>query len=132
MKYIILLLVMALACNSSAQNKPATAIVDTQVYTFAEQMPEPDFDLLQFFSKNIRYPDSLAEGHGTPGRMAIQFIVYEDGHTGNYVMTRSSGIPAFDRQVLQTLSKMPLWKPGRHNGKNVKVYYSTPLSVHIE
>lgn len=100
--------------------KPAT------VYTFVEQMPESGYDLRDYMLKNMRYPDEARE-KGIEGRVTVTFVVNEDGTINNPKVVRSLG-HGCDEEALRLVKNMPPWKPGRQNGKAVKVNFTQPVN----
>ena len=93
----------------------------------AEILPQYPGDvqaLLSFLKKNIHSPGSVEEAGDVTVR--IEFVVNYDGHLENFIVVKSGG-EAFDNEVLRVLKKMPLWIPGKSNGKNVSVYYIVPV-----
>ncbi len=96
---------------------------DNPVFEVVEQMPEfPDggmSGLMQFLSKNIRYPVN-AQKNGTQGRVTVQFVVNADG-----VDTELDG------EAVRVISTMPNWKPGMQKGKAVRVKYTVPVMFRL-
>ncbi len=148
MKYFLIILSLALSTGTIAQTtkrsvetaKPETTdpngidpgITPTPapppppiVFTFVEQMPSPSVDISSYISKNIHYPDS-AQKNGTQGTVAVSFIVNEDGTLSNVRAVRGIG-SGCDEEAVRVIKSMPPWKPGKQNGKNVKVNYTQPV-----
>ncbi len=101
-----------------------------QVYQFVEQMPEAGYDISSFLQKNLRYPDNAREA-GISGRVAVQFVVNEDGTISDVKVTRGIG-GGCDEEARRVVLSLPKWKPGKQNGKAVKVYYTLPIVFRIE
>ena len=40
--------------------------------------------------------------------------------------------PLLDAEALRVINAMPNWKPGKQNGKVVRVKYTVPLSFHLD
>ena len=40
--------------------------------------------------------------------------------------------PDIDAEALRVVATMPKWKPGRQNGKPVKVMYTQPISFKLD
>lgn len=152
MKYLLIILSLALATGALAQTtkkqpeKPInTAKSETTdpsgidpgitpapaptpppvVFTYVEQMPAPSVDINSYISKNLRYPDS-AQKNGIQGMVAVSFIVNEDGTLSNVRAVRGIG-SGCDEEAIRVIKSMPPWKPGKQNGKNVKVNYTQPV-----
>ncbi len=87
-------------------------------------MPEPAGGMAawaRFLQKNIRYPDTEAEG-----KVYLSFIIEKDGKLSNIVLVRGVN-PMLDDEALRVLKIAPAWKPGRQNGQPVRVKYSIPI-----
>lgn len=96
------------------------------VYTMTDVMPEPTVDVNKFLAKNLSYPKD-AQQRKVEGRVVIKFVVTEDGSVTDAVVERGVD-PALDAAALETVLKMPKWRPGRKDGKPVKVYYRIPVA----
>ena len=99
------------------------------VFTVVEQMPEFNGDLSKYLSANVQYPEPARNG-GIEGRVAIQFVVNEDGAITDVKLTRGIG-GGCDEEALRVIKSMPKWKPGKNNGKHVKVYYTQAISFRL-
>jgi protein TonB len=100
------------------------------IFTYVEQMPEPPFDVNGYLSDNLRYPDAAREA-GIEGRVVVKFVVNEDGDISDAQVVR--GVNGdLDAEALRVIRKMPKWKPGKQNGRPVKVYYTVPVSYRLE
>jgi protein TonB len=130
---LIVAAVMATSVTAFAQ-KETTQTTTTQsapadpVFKYVEQMPEPGYDVYAYVKDNIRYP----AGHDTTGgvRVVVEFVVNIDGSLDledAHVM-RSFAIPkAYQEESVRLLRAMPKWKPGKQNGRPVRVYYTLPI-----
>ncbi|MFI4963685.1 MAG: TonB family protein [Legionellales bacterium] len=90
-----------------------------------QQMPEFIGDMGAYLSKNLHYPE-LARSTGIEGRVAIEFVVNEDGSVSNAKVVRGIG-GGCDEEALRIVSNMPKWKPGKQNGIAVKVFFVLPI-----
>lgn len=99
-------------------------------YTIVEHMPEfhGGMDsLFAFITKNLVYPNDAKEIE-SQGKVYAQFVVEANGSISNAKILRGSGMTSIDQAVLDVISKMPDWIPGRNLGKAVPVYYSIPIT----
>lgn len=123
---------MKIVMNGEWQNPPAND-PDNPVFEVVEQMPEfPDGGmpgLMQFLSKNIRYPVN-AQKNGTQGRVTVQFVVNVDGSISNIGILRGAD-PELDGEAVRVISTMPNWKPGMQKGKAVRVKYTVPVMFRL-
>ena len=104
--------------------------VPSQIYTVIEQLPEPPFNLKDYISQNMHYP-KLARKAGIQGRVLVQFIVNEDGSISDVIVVKSAH-PLIDEEAKNIIASMPKWRPGKQNGKKVKVYYTQPISFKMD
>ncbi len=132
----IILVVALFATNSCwyttavAQGTVPTGAPAPSVFNYVEQMPQPPYDLGKYLSENIHYPDSARENN-VEGRVILKFVVNEDGHISDCSIVKGIS-PDCDAEALRVVKNMPAWKPGRQNGKEVKVYYNQPISFKLE
>ena len=92
---------------------------------FVEQMPQFAGDMERYLNDNIHYPE-LARSTGIEGKVAIEFIVNEDGSVSNAKVVRGIG-GGCDEEALRIVNNMPKWKPGKQNGIAVKVLFVLPI-----
>lgn len=102
---------------------------DNITVTFAEQMPEFNGNLMAYLSENIVYP-SMAEENNIEAKVITQFIVEIDGSISNVEIIKKMGW-GFDEEALRVVKAMPNWKPGKQNGKPVRVLYTLPIHFKI-
>ena len=86
--------------------------------------------LMQFLSKNIKYPQ-IAQENGTQGRVTVQFVVNKDGSIVDAVVLRGVD-PYLDKEALRVVNLMPKWKPGKQRGKPVRVRYTVPVMFRLQ
>lgn len=104
------------------------------IFEVVEQMPEfPNggmAGLMQFLSKNIKYP-TIAQENGTQGRVTVQFVVNKDGSIVDAKVLRGVD-PYLDKEALRVINAMPKWKPGMQRGKPVRVKYTVPVMFRLQ
>lgn len=103
---------------------------DEDILTFAEQMPEFNGDLNEYLSKNISYPKIAAENN-IEGKVIAQFIVEQDGSISNASVLRKMGW-GMDEEAIRVIRAMPNWKPGKQNGKPVRIRYTLPVNFKLK
>lgn len=109
--------------------------VDDEQTIFQVVENQPEFPggasaLMQYLSKNIKYPPVAAE-NGVQGRVIVQFVVNKDGSIVDAVVARSID-PALDKEALRVVNSMPKWKPGEQRGKKVRVRYTLPVTFKLQ
>ena len=93
-------------------------------------MPEFPGNVNEYMKANLKYPAG-AKAKGVEGRVLVQFVVTEDGSVGAAKLIR--GIQKdMDEEALRIISQMPKWKPGKQNGRPVRVYYTLPVIFKLD
>lgn len=106
---------------------------ENTVFEYVEQMPSfpgGDAALMQYLSKNIKYPP-LAEENGIQGRVICTFVVERDGSVSDIRIKRGVD-PSLDKEAMRVVSAMPKWIPGRQNGQMVRVKYTLPVTFRLQ
>lgn len=106
---------------------------ETEIFTFVEVMPQfpgGDKAMMEFLSKNIKYP-TIPQENGTQGRVVVQFVVDKDGSITNPEIARGVD-PYLDREALRVISSMPKWKPGMQRNTPVRVKYTLPVYFKLQ
>lgn len=104
-----------------------------EVYDVVDKMPEfPGgmTGLMQYLSKNIRYP-AEAQTKGIQGRVTVAVIINTEGKAVNASIVRSVD-PILDAEALRVASTMPDWVPGTKDGKPVNVKYTFPVTFRLQ
>lgn len=96
---------------------------DSKPIRYVEQMPQFD-ELNEYLSTHLRYPEA-AKDNNIQGKVSVEFVVNEDGSITNARVVRGIG-SGCDQEALRVINGMPKWKPGKQNGKAVKVYFVLP------
>lgn len=104
-----------------------------EVYDVVDKMPEfPGgmTGLMQYLSKNIRYP-AEAQTKGIQGRVTVAVIINTEGKAVNASIVRSVD-PSLDAEALRVVRTMPDWVPGTKDGKPVNVKYTFPVTFRLQ
>ena len=111
------------AVTTSATKAPVEDIPDIVVWV--EEMPEFKGNVNEYLSKVINYP-TIAVETGTQGKVYCEFVVNTDGSITDVKVVR--GVDrSLDNEAMRVIKSMPKWKPGRMNGKAVRVRYTLPV-----
>lgn len=100
-----------------------------EVLDIAEIMPEfpgGTEALKRFLIRNLRMPENNLE-EGAQVKVIARFVVGADGRVRDIEIT----LPAdaeFNAEVKRVIAKMPDWKPGSQNHRNVAVYFNLPVN----
>ncbi len=106
---------------------------EIEIFVAVEKMPEfpgGQAALMQFLSKNIKYPGPCAE-QGIQGRVIVQFIVDRNGGITNPKVVRGVH-PLIDKEALRVIGTMPKWTPGMQHLKPVPVMYTVPVTFRLQ
>jgi TonB family protein len=103
------------------------------VYQIVEEMPQypgGEEALMGYVSKNIVYPQEAQE-KGISGRVFVSFVVEKDGSVSNVEVQRGIG-GGCDEEAIRVIGAMPKWKPGKQDGKPVRVSYMMPITYKLQ
>ncbi|MBP9689666.1 MAG: energy transducer TonB [Bacteroidia bacterium] len=106
--------------SSYAPNKQ-----DEDIMIFVEQMPEFNGDISKFIASKIKYPKDAREKK-IEAKVIAQFIIEKDGSISNIEIVKKAGW-GFDEETIRVIKLMPPWKPGKQNGKPVRVEFNLPI-----
>ena len=94
------------------------------------QYPGGDRELLKFIAQSIKYPTDAQEA-GVQGRVICSFVVDKKGNIVEPKIIRGID-PSLDAEALRVIGMMPLWTPGRQDGKAVRVLYTVPITFRLQ
>lgn len=77
----------------------------------------------------VDYPE-IDRTAGREGRVLVGFVVDEEGRVGE-VRVISGVSRSLDAEAVRVVKRMPKWKPGRHGGKVVSVFYVLPINFKL-
>lgn len=107
----------------------------TKPFLIVTEMPEfpgGQEEMIKFIQSRMNYPVRAIEAH-ISGVCYIRFVVNSDGHITNVEVIKSvPDCPECDEEAKRVVESMPLWKPGRQNGKPVPVYMQIPVRFKIK
>ena len=106
---------------------------EDQVFYVVETMPSFNYNnmtLQTYFDNNFKYPDEI-KNKKIQDRIVVEFEIDKDGSVTSVKILR--GIDQkLDEEIVRFLEKMPKWKPGKQNGKPVKVKVTLPIKISIQ
>lgn len=105
---------------------------DNTVYSSAGLEQQPEFPggikvFGEFIMKNYKLPSVK----GLKGRVFIEFVVEKDGSLADIKVIRDVGYGT-GQEAVRVLKECPLWKPGMHGGKLIRVKYSLPINIDVK
>ncbi|MBQ6652575.1 MAG: TonB family protein [Prevotella sp.] len=131
----VMLITLKKEQQPDASNAPVAKLPQGQdpVYEVCEVLPEfPGgmSEMMKFVQENMKYPQE-AHANGVQGRVIVNYIVEKDGSLSNIHVVRSVD-PLLDAEALRVVSLMPKWKPGKQDGKPVRVKFTIPITFKLQ
>lgn len=125
---------VAMLSEPAAEETGEIIMDKDKVYTHAEVppvFPGGQSALDDYIKDNIKYP-SAAKESGIEGKVAVQFIVDENGHVyGTKVVSKPLGY-GIEEEATKVINNMPQWTPGKIKGKSVKTYRVLPIIFSLQ
>ena len=102
-----------------------------EIYNFRDIEAYPEFEggmkaFYKFIQKNLRYPASALDQE-KQGKVFISFVVERDGAISDVKVLKGVGY-GMDEEASRVIKKSPNWKPGKQNGKTVRVRFNMPIT----
>jgi TonB family protein len=110
--------------NTDPKN-PVYRVVDVM-----PQFPGGDGELLTFINRTVKYPED-AQKEKKEGRAIVAFTVEANGKITNPEVLQGVS-PSLDAEAMRVLGQMPVWEPGKNNGKPVRVRYTVPVVFRLK
>ena len=107
-------------------------VEEETIHQVVEQMPEYPGgmeELMKFLQRNVKYPKEAQE-QGKQGRVIVQFVVNKDGSITDAKIVKSVD-PQLDAEALRVVNAMPNWTPGKQRGKEVRTYFTIPVTFRL-
>lgn len=101
---------------------------EDQIYMSVEEFPEfpgGTNAMMNFIANNLKYPESAKNNH-QEGRVFVSFVVEKDGGITDVKVMRGV-CEDIDAESIRVVKSMPKWKPGKQDGKAVRVQYTLPI-----
>ena len=80
--------------------------------------------------KNFKYPEKSYR-NSVQGRVLVQFIIDKEGSVADLNIRGPYKGELLEKEAERIIRKLPKFKPGKHNGKTVKVKYGVPITFKI-
>ena len=116
--------------SEDEKNTEESPEIKQEEITIADIDTLPEFPggrtaLIRYIHSYLKYP-SAAQKQRIKGKVVCSFIVNEDGAVSDVKLEESVYI-FLDDEALRVLRTMPKWKPGKKDGKSVKVKCYVPV-----
>ncbi|UYZ61995.1 energy transducer TonB [Hymenobacter weizhouensis] len=108
-------------------------VVENKAYMYVEQMPVfpgGQERLIQYIQASLRYP-AEAVANKVEDKVFVKFIVGPDGKVVKPEIVKGIGAGC-DEEVLRVVRDLPVWEPGKQNGRQVSVYYTVPVNFSLQ
>lgn len=113
-----------------AQSTSEIRVAQPEIYDFVEmpaEYPGGTAAMKEFLKANLIFP-TVAQEMGIQGKCYLRFIVNQDGSISDVKVLRGvTDCPECDAEAIRVVKKMPAWKPGKLNGKDVKSVFTLPI-----
>lgn len=117
--------------SAEGEFHPAVIIVDPAL-PMVEDMPEYPGGMeamMKFVAENLKYPQQMQK-EKVEGRVLLSFVVEKDGSVTNIEEVKSPH-PVLTEEAIRVVKLMPKWKPGKQDGKNVRVQFNLPITFRL-
>ncbi len=82
---------------------------------------------MKYLRDNIKYP-SMAKDAGISGNVVLTFVINENGTIEDESIKVIKDVGGgCSIEAVRVVRNMPAWKPGKNNGKTVKIRKSLPI-----
>lgn len=117
--------------SAEGEFHPAVIIVDPAL-PMVEDMPEYPGGMeamMKFVAENLKYPEQMQK-EKVEGRVLLSFVVEKDGSVTNIEEVQSPH-PVLTEEAIRVVKLMPKWKPGKQEGKEVRVQFNLPITFRL-
>lgn len=97
----------------------------------APTFPGGQVSLESYISNNIEYPREAIDNEAE-GTVSVLFTIDENGNIANVKTAGAKLGYGLEEEAIRVVSDMPKWVPGTIKGKNVKAWYTIPLTYRLE
>ncbi len=87
-------------------------------------------EIFSHIKKNFKYPEESYR-KSVQGRVLVQFVIEKDGSVADLNIRGPYKGELLEKEAARIIRKLPKFKPGKHNGKTVKVKYGIPITFKI-
>ena len=116
---------------TSTPSKPGVmAYSDVDVKPMFLNSPDPRTFMEKWVYQYLKYP-SYAVENGIHGRVLVDFIIDETGKVTDVRVSRGVHT-SLDDEALRVISASPKWRPGRHQGKKVRVALTVAVDFKLQ
>jgi TonB family protein len=100
--------------------------------TVMPQFPGGESALSTYVNNHVEYPQQAIEDN-TAGVVRVSFVVDEHGKVQQAKVINGEKVGnGLDEEALRVVNNMPVWKPGKVKGHNVKTRLELPINFQLE
>lgn len=104
----------------------------TTPFSDPEIMPQPQYNVNMYISENLDYSTFSANSVKST-KIIVKFIVKENGVISDIkVVNAKNHDDELVTEIIKVIQKMPDWKPGRIDGKDVDMPFTLPIIIDYE
>ena len=103
------------------------------IYQIVDEMPQypgGEAAMMKFVANNVKYPQE-AKDKEISGRVYVSFVIEKDGSVNEVKVMKGIG-GGCDDEAVRVIKAMPKWKPGKQDGKPVRVSYMMPITFKLQ
>ena len=119
--------------DSAAKAAPQPGVMaysDVDVKPMFLNSPDPRTFMEKWVYQYLKYPQYAVE-NGIHGRVLVDFVIDETGKVTDVRVSR--GIhTSLDDEAVRVISASPKWRPGRHQGKKVRVALTVAVDFKLQ
>lgn len=104
-----------------------------EIYVIVDEIPEFPGGVAkmnEYLSNSIIYPE-YAVNNNIEGKVVLEFVVDIDGAITD-IKIKQTVHESLDNEALRIVKSMPKWKPGKNDGKFVRVKYTLPINFRLD
>ena len=96
----------------------------------APRISSGEFEIINFLSKELKYPD-LCKEMNIQGVVYLSFVISENGTIENIVVTKSAHV-LLDKESVRVLRKLKFSNPPTINGQSKSIRISIPIGFRLK
>jgi len=128
----LVFVIFTIAGSCKTEKKPAGPL-ESEPLEVVDEMPQfagGDSALIAFIAQNTVYPEE-AKKNGIQGKVMVRFCVTEKGNVARVSLLKGVN-PDLDAESMRVVKTLPQFKPGRHEGKEVSVWFTLPITFKLQ
>jgi periplasmic protein TonB len=130
--FTLLLMALFTPVLSAQTDSVVPKLSDSVVYKYLDTSPSfpgGDQALMKYLASNTEYPAKARE-MGHEGTVYVGFVVEADGSLTNIRIIKGA-FPTLDSAAVAVVRGMPLWIPGKQDGRNVRSEFVLPMHFQL-